>query len=124
MAYIYIHKRKTDGSVFYVGKGRGYRVTRKAGRSDWWHRTVSKYGYTWELTHRGLTDEEAYVKEMEVIRYYRDMGAELVNMNEGGEGNSCGLASEFPELYPAPYLNVKDLRSALPDWWHNGCNMN
>jgi len=121
MAYVYIHRRKTDGLVFYVGKGTGRRKDKRGrSRSTWWNSVVNKHGYTIEVLRDGMSDQEAYDMEARVIKKYRRLNMPLVNMNEGGKGNtSGGLQSEFPELYPGYYNTVYDLKNALPEWWHN-----
>ena len=46
--YVYVHKRNDNGSIFYVGKGKGYRSKSKSGRSKHWFNIVNKHGYTIE----------------------------------------------------------------------------
>ena len=43
MAYVYLHK-KDNGSIFYVGKGNGYRAWQKSNRNEYWNRVKNKYG--------------------------------------------------------------------------------
>jgi len=84
MAYIYLHRTNDTGEVFYVGKGSGNRATETRGRNQHWHRVVNKAGFTAEIIVRGLTDEEAYALEVEIIAEY---GLEnLVNQTLGGDG--------------------------------------
>lgn len=42
--YVYVHKKKTNGEVFYVGKGSGKRAWSAFGRNSLWKRTADKYG--------------------------------------------------------------------------------
>lgn len=84
--YVYLHRRKTDGKVFYVGKGTRYRAYSDLRRSDYWKRIVAKYGYTVEFYATGLQEWYAFELEKELIAYY---GREnLCNLTDGGEGSS------------------------------------
>lgn len=89
--YVYLHRKKTDGSVFYVGKGSGHRVTSRSGRNRWWKRTVEKHGYTHEIFADGLTNEEACAIEIEKIAELRRAGVKLCNVANGGEGGLVGI---------------------------------
>lgn len=82
--YVYIHKRLTDGKVFYVGKGCGKRAWKKSTRNEWWKRIEAKHGRSVEIPFRNLAEDEAFAKEQELIAFY---GREnLCNMTAGGEG--------------------------------------
>jgi len=82
--YVYVHKKKTDGSVFYVGKGKGKRAWKKSCRNEWWKRIEEKHGRTVEIIARGLSEDEAFALEAKAIAAYgRD---NLCNLTDGGEG--------------------------------------
>lgn len=84
--YVYVHRRKTDGTVFYVGKGSKYRAAAKHNRSPHWRNIVSKHGYTVEIVHRFSEEQNSLDMERELIAHY---GREnLCNMTDGGEGSS------------------------------------
>ena len=90
--YVYVHRRATDGSVFYVGKGRKYRAFAKNSRSVFWKNTVAKYGYTIEIVKDGMEEHSSLEMEIELISLYgRD---NLVNLTDGGEGSSGYVHSE------------------------------
>lgn len=80
--YVYVHRRKSDGSVFYVGKGCGPRHKVAFGRSKWWHRTAKKHGWKSEIIAFGLTNSEAMAMEAKEIASRQS----LVNLTSGGEG--------------------------------------
>lgn len=83
---IYLHRKKTDNSVFYVGMGNLKRAYCKQ-REKWWNRVVDKYGYVIEIFRDGLTSEEAFELEIELIAKYGriDLGnGQLINQTNGG----------------------------------------
>lgn len=82
--YVYVHKRKTDGSIFYVGKGCGKRAWKKSDRNDWWKNIEAKHGRIVEIMRRDLAEDEAFAFEAEMVA---KIGREnLCNMTDGGEG--------------------------------------
>ncbi len=86
--YVYLHRRATDGRVFYVGKGKGKRAYKLSSRNDYWQRTVAKHGFTVEFVVRDVQEWYAMEVEREQIAYYgRD---QLCNLTDGGEG-AAGL---------------------------------
>lgn len=86
--YVYLHRRKTDNKVFYVGKGKGKRAYSKHGRSDWWKRTVEKHGFVVEVVFSALSEEDAFQCEKDTILEFRYFDHPLVNLTDGGEGMS------------------------------------
>lgn len=86
--YIYIHRRKTDNEIFYVGKGKEKRASAKDRRNKYWRNTVNKYGYFIEIAYNNLSENNAFDLEKEAIKACRDFGCPLVNMTDGGEGPS------------------------------------
>lgn len=87
--YVYIHRRKSDGKIFYVGKGRvkNRRAYQKGvHRSDYWHKVVAKHGRTVEIYSYWTTNEEACAEEVKLIAFFKSVGCVLVNATEGGEG--------------------------------------
>ncbi len=88
--YIYIHLRKDTLTPFYVGKGTGYRATSKRCRNKYWQSIVNKHGYVSVIYERFENDIDAFKREIELIALLKDLGHELVNMTEGGEGAASG----------------------------------
>ena len=69
--YVYLHKRPELGTVFYVGKGHGNRAWIKTSRNKHWNNVVEKYGgFEVEIIKGGLTEQEAFVLEAEIISKY------------------------------------------------------
>ncbi len=90
MAVVYIHKKKTDGTIFYIGIGsrkqRAYSVHR---RNQMWNSIVKKHGYHVYIVLEDITIEEAKYAEKYLIKYYgrRDTNqGDLCNLTDGGDG--------------------------------------
>lgn len=83
--YIYAHRRVTDGSVFYIGKGSGNRCMVKNGRSKHWHNIVNKHGLSIEILKSDLSLIDSLICEREMIKYFKDNGAILCNQTNGGD---------------------------------------
>lgn len=82
--YVYLHRRATDGRVFYVGKGSGKRAHTRKNRNPHWHRTVLKHGFTVEFIQTGMLEWWALEMERELVTFYGR--ANLTNLTDGGEG--------------------------------------
>lgn len=82
--YVYLHRRATDGSIFYVGKGAGVRATKSIGRNPHWKNIVAKHGLVVEYAYRNLQEWYALELEKDLIALY---GIErLANKTTGGDG--------------------------------------
>jgi hypothetical protein len=85
----YVHCRP-DGSVFYVGKGRGARAKaiENVRRNPYYMKTVAKYGAG--SIGVGLlecsSEKTAFELEIGLIRCFKRAGARLTNLTDGGEG--------------------------------------
>ena len=86
--YVYSHLRKTDRSVFYIGKGSGSRCKSKSGRNRHWHNIVKKNGYLIEIIKDKMTNEEACSLEIKLIKENR---SDLCNVASGGESGLVGI---------------------------------
>lgn len=83
---VYVHRKKTDGTVFYVGMGHVKRAYSLQRGKLWW-KVANKHGYTVEIVAQGLTSDEAWDLEIELIKRYGriDIGTGcLVNHTKGG----------------------------------------
>lgn len=68
--YVYLHKRKDNGEVFYVGKGRGNRAWHFHARSKSWHNIADWCGVDVEIVKNNLTNEQAIAEEnLEILKY-------------------------------------------------------
>lgn len=110
MALVYIHKRKDNNQIFYVGIGKSERrVNSKDSRNSHWKGIVSKYGYTSEITHNNICWEEALSIEKYLISFYGryDLGlGNLVNKTDGGEGLE-NLSKESLEIIRSKNIGRK-----------------
>lgn len=107
--YVYVHKRATDGSVFYVGKGHKNRAYNKANRNRYWHNIVNKHGYLVEIIQSNMKECDAFDLEKNLIsKYGRDR---LCNLTDGGEGSS----GYVPSLETRLKLAEKSKRKHSPE---------
>lgn len=82
--YVYAHYRVSDGRLFYIGKGSGYRSKDTWSRNPHWHKIASKHGFRDRKVIEGLPEACAY--SMEKILIHLNDG--LANYASGGEINS------------------------------------
>lgn len=89
---VYFHRRKTDGSVFYVGMGVPKRPKIKGKRNSHWWGVVNKNGYDIEVIYKNQSKEMADWLEENLIAALPD----LTNVLPGG-----GCAPSMPgEQHP------------------------
>lgn len=107
--YVYVHKKKTTGEVFYVGKGCGTRAWNFNNRSTFWVKVCRKYGCVVEIVKNNLQEWYALELETDLINYYgrSNLGnGPLVNLIDGGDGLS-GEASPRTDRETYTFQNVK-----------------
>ena len=81
--YVYLHRRKSDGLVFYVGKGSGDRLKRTRSYESW-KAVVNEHGFTYEKYKDNLSNSEALTLERELI-CNPDPTWKLINKNTFNE---------------------------------------
>jgi hypothetical protein len=97
MFYTYAHFRP-DGRIFYIGKGSGDRHL-SSNRGRYWKNIVAKEGgFRSEILARWSSETEAFEHEKFLIRCFKDLGFELCNLTDGGEGTSGIVFSEEERL--------------------------
>ena len=84
--YVYSHHRKTDGTVFYIGKGKGKRHEETRNRNNHWKNIAKKNGFFSKIIKSNLSEEEAFMLEIE--RIAKEGLENLANITAGGEGTS------------------------------------
>lgn len=98
--YVYEHWRPDRGECFYVGKGKGGRANSLRHGRNRFHKFIQtkllRLGSAVEvkIVTDGLNEIEAFALERERIAFWRDGGANLANMSDGGEGPSGHRQSE------------------------------
>lgn len=113
--YVYLHRKATDGSVFYVGKGKGHRAWSRSGRSDWWVNISNKNGVVVEVCQDGMIEDMAFLLEMWLIAKLRFQGAGIVNISIGGEGSSGHISTSRKIVYCSNGMKF-DSAQAASDW--------
>ncbi len=84
--YVYVHRKATDGTVFYVGKGSFKRAYSFSKRNNYWNNVANKHGVDVQIVARFSKGECAFSFERALIKHYgRD---NLCNLTDGGEGAS------------------------------------
>lgn len=84
MFYVYAHLRKTDLSVFYIGKGSGDRAFVRSGRNRMWRSVFEKHGCMVVILERFNDEKDAFSAEAKLIE---KIGIKnLCNMAAGGPG--------------------------------------
>lgn len=68
--YVYVHRKITNGEIFYVGKGKGDRGWRHYNRNNMWFGTARKYGVAVEIVYDNLTEEQALSIERDFIEFF------------------------------------------------------
>lgn len=92
--YVYEHVRRSDGRVFYVGKGSGCRLRVTQHRNPHWVAVSRKHGWKARVAFRTDDEDLAFLAEEELIRKRRSDGSPLTNLTDGGEGMSGYVFSE------------------------------
>ena len=91
MYYTYAHYTK-DGNLLYIGKGHGKRAYVFYRRNNYWNSIVLKYGKpVVKIIAKGLSESEAFIHEIKLIKFYKESGIKLCNLSDGGEGPSGAI---------------------------------
>ena len=69
---VYVHRRKDNNTIFYVGHGSKNRPACKSGRNTDWKDVVNSVGYTIEILKSGLTKLQAISLEIETYEIIKD----------------------------------------------------
>lgn len=82
--YIYVHRKETDNSVFYIGKGCGSRAWNVHARNKFWKNTSAKHGFIVEIVSDDMAEDAAYELEQDLISLYKAFEHKLCNLASGG----------------------------------------
>lgn len=110
---VYLHRRKDDLSVFYVGMGSISRARDKSARNYYWKNIVSKYGYFCDIVAENLSIEDAYELEMFLISELgrKDLKkGRLVNLTDGGDGCKRPNDDMVAKMIKANKPNMKPVK--------------
>ena len=92
--YVYLYLRE-DGTPYYVGKGKNYRVFDKR------RRTPMPTDLSRMIILHCASEQEAFYKEVELISQFgrQDKGSGILrNFSDGGEGTSGRIMSDAQKL--------------------------
>lgn len=117
MAFVYLHKRKDNNDIFYVGisnnKNRAFEK-KKNRRNTYWYNFIQKHEFYVDFTHKDVCWEEACVIEKYLIMFYREYSNSLCNITDGGEGTIGYKVSEDLKLkYKKLYTGKKRTQEVI-----------
>ena len=93
--YVYIWYFTETNEVFYVGKGKGRRYKQISGRNKFFTDMYTSHNCNVKKIYENLTEAEAFQKEQETIKWYKEnTNFRLTNQTDGGEGSTGWVAPE------------------------------
>lgn len=122
MYCLYLHIRKKDNIVFYIGIGNNKRPYIKNTRSIFWKNEISKHEYFIQILSSNLTWENAQEAEIQLIRIYgrRDLCiGTLVNLTDGGDGSPGCIQTKEHKLKISNSLKGKNKGENNPMYGKN-----
>lgn len=96
--YVYVHKKASNGEIFYVGKGKDSRYKTTFNRSTHWKNVAQKHGVKFEILFSYISEDEAFEAEEFLIKEIGRLDlktGKLVNKTNGGEGQSGRIQSNL-----------------------------
>lgn len=108
--YVYLHRRASDGSPFYVGKGKDRRAWQKHGRNSYWHNVAKKHGFHVEVIKQAMPEPCALSFERALIASIR---APLANLTDGGGGATGWRHSEETKARIGAYWKGRTVTPAM-----------
>lgn len=94
--YVYHWINDQINQPFYVGKGCGdrYKRTGKGHRNIWFMRYINKHKCHPQVIISNLSQKQAFEKQIQTIRKYKQSGYTLCNLTQGGEGSPHPVITE------------------------------
>lgn len=111
--YVYRHRRESDGTVFYYGKGKDRRAWSASGRNRHWRGIARKHGWTVEIVRSNMPEPCALSLERALIE--RDRGPKLANLTDGGGGTHGWKHSEETKQRIAEFWRGRKMTQAQMD---------
>ena len=108
--YVYIHRNRKTGEIFYVGKGKGNRITETNRRNAEWKKYVSEGSVDIEflMIQENLTERGALELEMMIIERFQSLYPDRLT-------NTDGTDKEFNGMYISIGMqNSTDNRDVKP----------
>ena len=98
--YVYEWYNIDTDEVFYVGKGKDYRYKNTSSRNKFFKNYYNTHNCDVRIIYKNLSEDEAFNKEIETIKYYKEnTNYRLTNQTDGGEGSSGLIVTdEFREI--------------------------
>lgn len=97
--YVYRWIRLDTNTPFYVGKGKGKRFEQtKNQRNQYFKNILKSTECEAEIVIDNLTEDQAFQKEIEFIKLYKDLGYCEANFTIGGDGCSGAKQSDETKL--------------------------
>lgn len=116
--YTYMHTRKDTNQPFYIGKGSGKRAFWAHGRNKHWSNIAKKHGFDVTILANWSNEKDAFEHEKLLIACFKDMGVNIVNLTDGGDGPAGQKFSDkqkenmsivHKQLYANGYKNPKGM---------------
>ena len=107
---VYIHKRKEDGQIFYVGMGNIKRPYSFTNRNKMWNKYVEKYGKPdVEIVKGYLTKDEALTLERKLIAKY---GLKIYGKGYLVNGNYGEYKGKRKKQHPSYYSLLRYFKNS------------
>ena len=118
--YIYAHYTADSNELFYIGKGKGKRLSSRYGRNKLWNYIANKHGFIFRKIVDGLEENEAFRLEIEKIKEF----SPRANFTKGGSGGFTGLNSgNFKKGFRPwntgmkfPQMSIRQMGENNPAW--------
>ena len=108
--YVYVHKIKETGEVFYVGKGTRGRLRSKESRSKLWKEITTNSDWFFEKYKENLTETEALSIESELINKLNPAANIVKNLKSRIEINTCYVSEmyKYDENSPSGLTHIME----------------
>jgi len=116
--YVYEWFNVDTGYIFCVGKGKEDRYKSLRNRNRYFLNYINKYNCDVRIVNSNLDNDEAYLFEKELIKYYKSIGQCKTNIAEGGIGGIRLMGKANP-MYGRTWWNKDTPESKILEWKKN-----